>query len=455
MDTTLVAAWQELCQQLEQTFTQPTYITFLQIVTAWVLCRSKPTVTNLVRTIGPKLLGHAAKHWTTYERFFYRAIWDLQVLSQLLLLNVVVPVVKACGLPLVIDWCFDDTTCGRYGKHVAYARYFKDASASNAKAKVVHWAHNWVIGVVMLRPKRWPNWVLGLPVCFTLYRKRPDCDKQHPFRSRQQIVADRIRWTRNLLPDWLLRIATDGQYATRIVVQAAREVGSNLVSRIRSDAALYELPPKRRPRGRRGPHPKKGKRLPKPRQMAARRKKGWHPVQARMYGKVQTRLVLSIVCLWPRVSGLTPIQLLIVRDPAGKEKDDYLFCTDATVQEVEILERFAGRWPVEEAIEDGKQLDGMEKVQGWSAQTVLRQAPLALVVQTLVKAWYLLYGVKAKAMQPKATDWQGSKEHPSYLDMQATLRTALWRPRIIGNSPLTGRVRRLWKTLRFALTAAA
>ena len=454
MDATLVTAWQALCQRLSPAFTDPTFVTFLHIATGWVLCRSKPTVTSLVGTIGTSLLGHAAKHWTVYERFFYRAVWDLLDLSRLLLVEVVAPLIQACGISQVIDLNIDDTTCGRCGRHVAFAGYFKDASVSNTLKTVVHWSHNWVIGAVTLRPKRWPNWVIGLPVWFTLYRKRPDCNRRHPFRTRQQIAAEMIRQTRRALPDWPLRVATDGQYATKEVVGAVAGVRSNLVSRIRSDAAIYALPPKRKP-GQRGASRKKGKRLPTPRQIAARRKKGWRLVEARMYGKVRQRQVLSIECLWYHVGRTRPIQLLIVRDPEGHEKDDYVFCTDPTVEAVEILERFAGRWPIEESILEGKQLGGMEQVQGWCERTVLRQAPMALVVQTLVKAWYLLYGVRAKAAQPKGTDWQLPKDHPSYLDMLATLRKALWTERIIGNSTLKGRVRGLWKTLQFALCAAA
>ena len=33
---------------------------------------------NLVCTIGTSLLGYAAKRWTVYERFFYRAVWLLE-----------------------------------------------------------------------------------------------------------------------------------------------------------------------------------------------------------------------------------------------------------------------------------------------------------------------------------------------------------------------------------------
>lgn len=453
MDATLVTGWSALCQLLASAFTQPTYVTFLHIATGWVLCRSKPTVTNLVCTIGRSLLGHAAKHWTVYERFFYRAAWSLPEVSYLLLVRVVAPLIESLGVEKVIDLKIDDTTCGRCGKHVAFASYFRDASVSNTLKPVIHWSHNWVIGCVGIRTRFWPNWVIGLAVWFALYRKPADCDQKHPFRTRQEIAAEMIRQTREALPDWRIRVSADGQYATGRVAKASAQADSNLVSRIRSDAAIYALPPKRRPR-RRGQPPKKGKRLPTPRKLA-RRKKGWHTVEALVYGKRVKRRVLSIICLWYHVNKNQPIKLLIVRDPSGQQKDDYMFCTDPTVGEVEIIERFAARWPIEESIHDAKQLGGFEQVQGWCPKTVERQAPLAMIVQTLVKAWYLRYGVKAKSAQPRGTDWTGSKDHPSYLDMLATLRKALWADRINTNSTRRGRLRELLNMLHFTLCAAA
>lgn len=454
MDATLVTAWKVICQPLLDAFTRPTSVTFLHIVTGWVLCRSKPTVTNLICTIGRSLLGHKAKHWTTYERFFYRARWSLLRLSQLLLARVIAPLVESVGVEQVIDLNIDDTTCGRCGKHVAFAAYFKDASVSNTLKKVIHWSHNWVIGCVAMRARFWPEWVIGLPVWFTLYRKPADCNRKHPFQTRQEIAADMIRQTREALPDWPIRVAADGQYATGIVVRAAAEAGTNLVSRMRSDAALYALPPQRRSRSRRGRHPKKGKRLPTPKKLA-QRKNGWRTVEALMYGKRVKRRVLTVVCLWYHVSRDRPIKLLIVRDPSGQEKDDYIFCTDPAVNEVEIIERFSGRWPIEESIHEGKQANGFEQVQGWCPRTVVRQAPLALIVQTLVKAWYLRHGVRAKSAQPRGTDWMPDKDHPSYLDMLATLRKVLWTDRINTNSTRWGRLRGLLETLAFTLCAAA
>src|SRR3990172_9118700 len=97
MDAALVAAWRAICQDLALAFSAPPFATFLPIVTGWVLCRSRPTVTNLIGTIGESLLGHVAKHWTVYERFFYRAAWSLPRLSQLLLTRLVMPLVDTQG----------------------------------------------------------------------------------------------------------------------------------------------------------------------------------------------------------------------------------------------------------------------------------------------------------------------------------------------------------------------
>jgi len=436
------------------------------VVTAWVLCRSRPTVTALVLTAGERLLGHAAKHWTSYERFFHRAAWSPADVSRLLLARVVIPLVddfalasSACDGPSPVSLNIDDTTAARHGKHVAYAGYFKDASASNVLKTVCHWAHNWVIGCVHFRCRLWPDWVIGLPVLFALYRKRTDCDKAHPFGTRHELAVAMLEQARAALPGRAIEVGADGQYATRVLCVALKP-GESLVSRIRCDAALFDLPPTRRPPGRRGRMPTKGKRLPAPRVMAARRRKGWRHVEVLAYGKRVKKLVLAVVCLWPHVCKTAPIKLVIVRDPDGKQKDDYFFCTDPAVSDERVVERAAARWPIEECIRDGKQHGGFERVQGWCPKTVQRQAPLALVVQTLVKAWYIRFaaGKDAARVRPKgheACGWLREKAHPSYLDMLATLRRALWEHRINSNSTLVGRVRTFWKALQFTLCAAA
>jgi len=458
MDTTsLVSAWNALLLQLCCVFTEPTAQVWRQIALGWVLHRGPATVTGIFRTLGRL----ADRHWTVYQKFFYRAAWALDAMSTALLVHVVAPMILESGAinpgsgKPVVDLAIDDTTAGRYGKHVAHAGWFKDASASGqaTKGTVIHWAHNWIVGAVTLRLPRWPlmRWVL--PVIFRLYRKPPDCDRRHPFATRQVLAARMVCQVAEALPDIEIRVAADGQYATRDMVNGLPG-GANLVSRIRSDAALYALPPARRPSGRRGRKPKKGRRLPTPLQIAARRRKGWKRVTILKQGRTVERLVMGITCLWYHVCKDVPVRLVIVRDPAGREEDDFFFCTDATVPDAQIAQRAGDRWGVEEAILEAKQQLGFEDTRGWCSKTVNRQAPLAMVLVTLVKAWYARCAAVEPGLAPESTPWH-AKTRPSFADMLAALRRVLWQHRISPKSMFSARVQQILDTVAYALFAAA
>ena len=453
-----VSTWNALVLQLCCVFTEPTAQVWRQIALGWVLRRGPATVTGMFRTIGRL----ADRHWTVYHKFFYRARWSLDALSVALLSRVIVPMIlesgqtdAVTGKP-VVDLAIDDTTVGRYGRHVAHAGWFKDASATGpaTQGTVIHWAHNWLVGAVTLRLPKWPlvRWVL--PCVFALYRKRDDCDRTHPFATRQVLAARMVHEAAAALPGVLLRVSADGQYAARDLVRALPE-GVNLVSRIRSDAALYARPPKTRRRGQRGRRPLKGKRLPPPREIATRRKKGWRTITVQRQGGEIEREVLGITCLWYHVCRAEPIRLVIVRDPHGREKDDFFFSTDASVSDAEIVQRYYDRWGVEEAILEAKQQMGFESTRGWCSQTVNRQAPLAMVFVTLVKAWYAKVAADEPALAPERTPWQPAKTRASFLDMLSALRRALWRHRISPNSRYTAHVKEMIEAVSYALCAAA
>jgi hypothetical protein len=456
--TSLVSAWNALVQQLAFTFTEATARTWQQIALGWVLHRGPATVTGIFRTLG-KL---ADRHWTVYHKFFYRAAWGLDALSAYLMVHVIGPMILESGLTEpttgkpVADLNLDDTTAGRYGKHVAHAGWFKDASATGpaTQGTVIHWAHNWIVGAVTLRLPRWPlvRWVL--PAVFALYRKPADCDRNHPFATRQVLAARMVCQTAAAAPGVQFRVASDGQYATREMAQGLPP-GVSLVSRIRRDAAIYALAPSRRRPGQRGRTRRKGKRLPTPRQIAARRTQGWKTITIPRQGRQVQRQVLGITCLWYHVCRAVPIRLVLVRDPIGRQEDDFLFCTDANVPDEQIAQRFYDRWGVEECILEAKQQMGFETTRGWCSKTVNHQAPLAMVLLTLVKAWYARCAADEPSLRPEEVPWNPSKTRPSFLDMLSALRRVLWQHRISSNSRFTARVRDILKTVSYALSAAA
>jgi hypothetical protein len=59
----------------------------------WVLHRGPATVTGMYRTLGDL----ADRHWTVYEKFFYRAAWSLESLCLRLIARVVLPLITASG----------------------------------------------------------------------------------------------------------------------------------------------------------------------------------------------------------------------------------------------------------------------------------------------------------------------------------------------------------------------
>jgi hypothetical protein len=460
MDATssLISAWNVLIQQLACVFTRPTARVWEQIVLGWVLHRGPATVTGMIRTLG----ALALRHWTVYHKFFYRASWSLSELSARLLRGVVWPLIvdsdrrdPRTGKPIV-DLHIDDTTAGRYGKHVAHAGWFKDASCNGPayKGTVIHWAHNWIVGAVTLRLPAWPLLRWALPVLFALYRKRPDCNATHPFQTRQQIAAAMVCQAAEALPEVLWRVCVDGQYATRDMV-AGLPGGANMVSRIRSDAALHELPSGRRRKGcRRGPVPKKGQRLP-PLKELAQQSNGWKTITVCHQGRPVKRKVLSLVCLWYHVCRGRPVRVVIVRDPKGRQKDDYFFCTDSSADEQQIAQRATDRWGIEEAIQEAKQQLGFEKTRGWCSKTVNRQAPLAMALVTLIKAWYAHAALRAPRLLPKGTPWLPDKQRPTFSDMLSALRSTLWHYRISRNSTVTYQVRKFLAAVNYSLCAAA
>ena len=456
--TSLVSAWEALTLQLAFAFSEQTARTWRQIALGWVLHRGAATITGIYRTLG----SLADRHWTVYHKFFYRAAWVLEELSAELLSRVILPMIVESGAldaptgKPVVDLNIDDTTAARYGKHVAHAGWFKDASASGpaTKGRVIHWAHNWLVGAITLRLPNWAmtRWVL--PTVFARYRKRHDCDAKHPFATHAQLACQMVQQVRWALPEVIIRVAADGAYATRQMV-AGLPQGVSLVSRIRRDAGIYALPPRRRSKGQRGPLPKKGKQLPAPAKLAARRKTGWKTVTLSKQGRTVQRQILGLTCLWYGVCRDKPIRLVIVRDPAGRQDDDFLFCTDATVPDEQIVQRFYDRWGVEECIFEAKQQLGFEDTRGWCSATVNRQAPLAMVLVSLVKAWLAKAAVDEPGLLPQAPSWNQAKTRPSFADMITALRRVLWLHRSSPISTLTGRVRGILKSITQALFAAA
>lgn len=224
------------------------------------------------------------------------------------------------------------------------------------------------------------------------------------------------------LPQRHFHCHCDGFYASL----AGREIpNTHITSRMRRDANIYDLLPRKKT-GQRGRPRKKGKQLPPPEQMA-KRVRNWQLLETVERGKIKKRLVYYRKVVWQRVSN-KPVLLVISRDPQGKERDDFFFTTDLSMAPAEVIGGFAGRWSIEDTFKNTKQFLGGQQPQTWKGKGPERAAALSLWLYSVVWLWYLQQKKASKTFTVFL--WYPGKTCPSFQDALACLRRELWRQRI-------------------------
>ena len=414
----LTSAWDAVILSFSPVFTQPTARTFINLLTGWILCTARRTITGIMPFAEPK----GRRPHDAYHRLFPKSRWNpahlWKLLAQLLI-----------GLfyPAGCVWMdMDDTIFHRTGRKVDGAGWWRDALRSTAS----HLVHCWGLNLVVLTLRVIPPWggePLGLPINMRLHRK----SGPGLIELAQQMLAEVKSW----FPERQFIMGADGFYAT---LAGCGMTYTHLISRMRRDAAIYALPKKKR-KHQRGPKPKRGKRLGTPTQIASH-VKSWHRVKTKERGKTKYRLVYTKVVIWYKVSH-APVLLVISRDPAGKEKDDFFFTTDLQLTAAEVIGGFAGRWSIEDTFKNTKQSLGSEQPQTWKGQGPERAAVISLWLYSVVWAWYIRYGYGRTSLF--IMPWYSSKTCPSFQDALAALRRVLWRKRIVimfGNHTVPARI---------------
>ena len=422
--------WSALLTGFAAVFTTPSFEIFLRVSVAWVLCLGGRRITRLVPLAEP--LGERAHD--AYHRFFRDGAWRMRDLWRLIAQLMVAQFQPSGRIPLQID----DTLFHKTGRKVEGAGWWRDAVRSSA-TKVVHgFGLNLVLMTLEVNPP-WGGEPLALPVNARLHRKHN--------RSLLDLADDMLRELAEWFPDREFDICADGFYAP---MASMLPTDMYLTSRIRRDAALYDLPPQRR-HATAGRPRKKGKRLPTPKGMA-QAKKGWRRITVNLRGKLRQRLVLCRPVLWYAVCSDQPVLLVISRDPDGIEQDDFLFTTDLHAQPAQVISRYAARWAIEDTFKNVKQSLGGQDPQSWKRAGPERTAVFSFWLYALVWIAYL----KAHPATPafRALPWYTKKKRPSFVDALSEVRGMLWRKRLFmksENKPLPSNIiRHLIMVLAFA-----
>jgi len=410
---TITSTWTELLGQYFPVFTKPGAKIFANLITGWVLCTARRTITGILPFADPT---HMRAH-DSYHRFFPDARWAMSRLWQRLALTLTA---RFCPNG-VMTLALDDTLFHHSGQKMEGAGSWRDAVRSTKKKVAYAWGLNLVVLTLQIQPP-WGGEPLGLPINMRLHRKKQ--------KTLIELAVEMIQEVRDWLDQRPFRVVGDGFYAT-LAGKPLPDV--TIVSRIRRDANLHDLLPKKERRKRRGRPRTKGRKLAKLEKMVAHIK-NWTTVEYCQRGAMVERLVYTRNVLWPSVTK-KPIQLVISRDPNGKEKDDFFFATDPTLPAADVLACYGDRWAIEDAFKNTKQSLGAQEPQSYKRQGPERAAALGLWLYSIVWLWYLQRKPNQRYFFVPA--WYQQKSLPSFADALCCLRRELWRQRIktmFGNS---------------------
>jgi hypothetical protein len=392
----------------------------LPLAIPWLLCAGQRSIRRLAA------MGSLSRSASAYYRFLSDGKWRLAVLFRCLF-QLIVDTFGLRELTLVLD----DTLCPKWGRLIFGAASFFDHVRRPRPGFI--WAHNWVALCAVVRAGK-SAWV-ALPFWIGLYRPKDRCSPEQ-FRTRHEMAAAALRLVRALFPG-PIRLLADGAYANASLVGALKELGIELVSRLRSDAALRSPKLPRRAKGTRGRKPKHGPRLGKLSSLA-RSRSAFRRERVVIYGKQVVLLLREFEAYWPAI-GLV-IKVVITRDPNRPRRIAYLFSTDCRLGAVEIVECFAQRWTIEQLFSVAKNQMGLDTAEVRKERAVVRHATLCMALITWTEVW-------AYRMQPRS--WARP-----FSQKLASLRAETITTTVFASGPRTRGSRRIARDLGILFTSA-
>jgi len=400
---TITSTWQQLLQHFFPVFTAPTADVFAALVSGWLLCTGRRTVTGMVRSAA--IL--CEKPHDSFHRFFAKARWSMAQLWRLLIILLVKKFYPSGTIHLDLD----DTLFHRRGRKVQGASRWRDPVRSE---KLIVFARglNLIVLTLRVRPP-WGGEPITLPVNMRLRVKEGPTH----IDLAESMLTEVAHW----LEKRRFICHCDGFYTALIDRDLPRV---HLITRMRKDAIIYTLPPKEKPR--RGRKRVRGKLLAKPRELATL-VRNFKCVRTVERAKKKKRMVWTRKVIWYHVSK-KPVRMVISRDPAGKAKDVFLVTTDLSLSAAQIVGQYAGRWSIEETFKNTKQLIGGQQPQCFKRQGPERAAAMSFWLYSMVWLWYLNHR-RLWSKLPRLP-WYRHKRRPSFADALACLRRQLWRQAI-------------------------
>lgn len=313
----------------------------------------------------------------------------------------------------------DDSPTKRYGPEVEGAGVHHNPTPGPQGAKFLY-GHVWVTLSALIRHRRWGT--IGLPLLARLYVRAKDVAAmpRHGrvrFHSKLEQAAALTAWAAACCrrAGKALWVVTDGGYTKRGFLKPAIDAGATVVTRLRKDAALHDLPEPVKQR-RRGRPRKYGKNRIDLRRQASQ-KCGWSTVTATLYGRETTKSVKLFHATYRPAGGR--IVVLIVREENGSWRA--FMCTNPSASAEQILEAVADRCAIEQNFHDLKEVEGIGQQQLRNFWANIGALHLNLWVHTMIEMWAWRKPASVLCDRRHAP-WDNAARRPSHADRRRALR---------------------------------
>ena len=344
----------------------------------------------------------------------------------------------------------DDSPTSRYGKQVEGAGVHHNPTAGPADGEWLY-GHNWVALAWLATHPLWG--VIALPLRSMLYVREVDVPKlaekyDWEFRTKHQLGVELLTWfmrsIRALGVKAEVWLAVDGAYAARPFLLPVLELGIVVISRLRKDACLFDLPPS-------GSH---GNRIyGKNRISLAKRaghRQGWSTISYHCRGVEVTRQYKTFLATSRLVSD--KIRVVIIRFEDGGWAP--YFCTDSSAEVRDILETVAARWAIEEHFHDVKEVWGAGQQQVRNVWSNIGCWHLNQWIYTLVElcCWDV---EKSQLSDRSDRPWDNQNRRPSHADRRRSISREMLGKKFLAALPQSPDHRKLRRLFQDLLALAA
>jgi hypothetical protein len=330
-------------------------------------------------------------------------------------------------------WTFaiDDSPTKRFGRCVEAANIHHNPTPGPGDGDWLY-GHNWVCLAMVLRHPLFG--VMALPLLSRLYVRQIDISKlkrRHPweFRTKHQIALELLRQVFAILRALGSKagfiVVFDGAYAAGELVRPLIAEGATVVTRLRRDAKLFDVPVNKS--GHRGRPRKYGKNKISLAKRAGRRN-GWQSITYCCRGLKTEGRYKTFVATNKVIGGQGRVVLL---EHASGNWAAYI-STDTTMSVEAILQIVSDRWSIEEHFHDVKEIWGAGEQQVRNVWSNIACWNLCGWMYSLVEleCWDL---TAEQLVDRSNRPWDNPSRRPSHADRRRRIAREMLRSELLSD----------------------